>query len=300
MSGTKAPEREAAPDLHPIYILTGLSGSGKSLAARCFEDLGYWCVDNLPVTLIPVLADLITRSGGRIEKVALVVDVREGELLREFPKTLADLRRRGVPLRILFFDSANEVLIRRFSETRRPHPLDEGRGLEEAIARERASLAEIRDLADRIIDSSRFNAHELRAFLRREFSPDEAHSPLAVSVQSFGFKYGLPPDADIVLDVRFVPNPFFVEGLKAKTGRDPEVRKFLEEKAEYRDFIRQAGDLLTALLPGYLREGKSYLTIAIGCTGGKHRSVAVAEQIAARLEDGGVAPRVTHRDIGRE
>ncbi|PYT09887.1 MAG: RNase adapter RapZ [Acidobacteria bacterium] len=286
--------------MEPIIVVTGLSGSGKSLAARCFEDLGYFCIDNLPVTLIPVLIELLGRSRNEMRRVVLIVDVREGELLREFPRMIRDLRGRQVPLRILYFDSSNEALIRRFSETRRPHPLDEGQGLEHAIARERERLDEVRELADRIIDTSRFNAHELRAFLRTEFSPGSESFGIGISVVSFGFKYGLPADADLVFDVRFVPNPFFVDGLKSKNGLDPEVVAYLEEKDEYRGFIQKVGDLMEYLLPGFVKEGKSYLTVAVGCTGGRHRSVAAAEHLRERLRRSGFPARITHRDIDKE
>ncbi len=286
--------------MEPIIVVTGLSGSGKSLAARCFEDLGYFCIDNLPVTLIPVLIELLGRSRNEMRRVVLIVDVREGELLREFPRMIRDLRGRQVPLRILYFDSSNEALIRRFSETRRPHPLDEGQGLEHAIARERERLDEVRELADRIIDTSRFNAHELRAFLRTEFSPGSESFGIGISVVSFGFKYGLPADADLVFDVRFVPNPFFVDGLKSKNGLDPEVVAYLEEKDEYRGFIQKVGDLMEYLLPGFVKEGKSYLTVAVGCTGGRHRSVAAAEHLRERLMRSGFPARITHRDIDKE
>lgn len=286
--------------MEPVIVVTGLSGSGKSLAARCFEDLGYFCIDNLPAALIPVLIDLIVRSRQDIRRVALVVDVREGEMLRDVPGIIGDLRGRMIPLRVVYFEASNEVLIRRFSETRRPHPLDAGKGLEDAIARERNKLEEVRDIADRIIDTSRFNAHELRAFLRKEFEPGDTESPILVSVLSFGFKYGLPTDADIVLDVRFMPNPFFVEELKTRTGLDREVCEYLESQGDFKQFLDRMGGLLDFLLPKYVREGKTYLTIAIGCTGGKHRSVAVAERIGNYLDERGMTARISHRDIGKE
>ena len=257
-------------------------------------------IDLKRYTGIPGLIDLITRTRGHIERVALVVDVREGELLRDFPRIISDLRNRQVSLRIVYFEASNEVLIRRFSETRRPHPLDAGRGLEDAIAREREALNEVRELSDRILDTSRYNAHQLRAFLRSEFEPGEAQAPIAVSVVSFGFKYGLPPDADLVFDVRFVPNPFFVPGLRTKTGLDPEVIAYLDLQEEYRGFIEKTSDLLEFLLPSYVKEGKTYLTIAVGCTGGKHRSVAASEAFGDHLTRSGFPARITHRDIEKE
>jgi len=286
--------------VRPILIITGLSGSGKSLAARVFEDLGYYCVDNLPVALIPVFADLVARSQDSLSQVALVIDIREGAYLHDFPKIVTDLRERGVPTRILWFEAATDALIRRFSETRRPHPLSVGIPLETAIARERAMMTEVRDLADRVIDTTRYNAHQLRAFLKQEFSHPEDHAALQASVVSFGFKYGVPMEADLVFDIRFLQNPFFVERLKRKTGLDPEVLAFLRELPEYSEFLTKLDDFLGFLLPGYVKEGKSYLTVAIGCTGGKHRSVAAAEAAASLLSTRGWPARVTHRDIDKE
>ena len=286
--------------MRPILIITGLSGSGKSLAARVFEDLGYYCVDNLPVALIPVFADLVARSQDSLSQVALVIDIREGAYLHDFPRIVTDLRERGVPTRILWFETTTDALIRRFSETRRPHPLSVDLPLETAIARERAMMNPIRDLADRVIDTTRFNAHELRAFIKQEFSQPEDHNQLQASVVSFGFKYGIPMEADLVLDVRFLQNPFFVERLKRKTGLDPEVLAFLRDLPEYNEFLAKMDDFLGFLLPGYVKEGKSYLTVAIGCTGGKHRSVAAAVAAGAQLSARGWPARVTHRDIDKE
>jgi len=286
--------------MRPILIITGLSGSGKSLAARVFEDLGYYCVDNLPVALIPVFADLVARSQDSLSQVALVIDIREGAYLHDFPKIVTDLRQRGVPSRILWFEAATDALIRRFSETRRPHPLSADLPLETAIARERAMMNEVRDLADRVIDTTRYNAHELRAFLKQEFSQPEDHAALQASVVSFGFKYGIPMEADLVFDVRFLQNPYFVERLKRKTGLDPDVLAFLNDLPEYKEFLSRLDDFLGFLLPGFVKEGKSYLTVAIGCTGGKHRSVAASEAAARLLSERGWPSRVTHRDIDKE
>ena len=286
--------------MRPLLIITGLSGSGKSLAARVFEDLGYYCVDNLPITLIPVFAELVARSQDSLTQVALVIDIREGAYLRDFPRIAFDLRKRGVPTRILWFEATDDVLIRRFSETRRPHPLSAEIPLETAIGRERDEMREIRDLADRVIDTSRFTAHELRTFLKSEFSAPESDSKIRTSIVSFGFKYGIPIEADLVFDVRFIQNPFFVEALKRKTGLDPEVVAFLEALDDYEVFVRKLDDFVSFLLPGFVREGKSYLTLAIGCTGGKHRSVAAAEALAHRLAERGWPARVSHRDIDKE
>jgi UPF0042 nucleotide-binding protein len=283
-----------------VVIITGMSGSGKSLAARCLEDAGYFCIDNLPVALIPVLIDLIGRSRAEMDRLALVVDVREGEMLRDFPKMIRELRARRVPLLVLYLEASQDVLIRRFSETRRPHPLEAGKGLESSIARERERLHEVREMADRVIDTSRHNAHELRAFLREEFDRAAPGASIGISVVSFGFKYGLPSDADIVLDVRFMPNPFFVEELRTKSGLDAEVVAYLEGTEEYRTFLQKSGELLEFLLPGFVKEGKSYLTIGVGCTGGKHRSVAVAQKLRDHLAGSGFPARITHRDIDKE
>lgn len=286
--------------MRPILVITGLSGSGKSLAARAFEDLGTYCVDNLPVALIPVFADLVARSQDSLRQVAVVIDIREGAYLRDFPRIIADLRERGVPTRILWFEATTDALIRRFSETRRPHPLASGVPLETAIANERSAMSAIRDLADRVFDTTQMNAHELRAFLKSEFASIEEATGLQIAIVSFGFKYGIPAEADMVFDVRFVKNPFFEENLKQQTGLDPDVVAFLGRVPEYGAFLERLEDFLMFLLPGFEREAKSYLTIAIGCTGGKHRSVAAAEAIKTRLAARGWSARATHRDVNKE
>ena len=286
--------------MRPILVITGLSGSGKSLAARVFEDLGYYCVDNLPVALIPVFADLLARSQDSLRQVALVIDIREGAYLHDFPRIVSGLRERGVPAKIVWFEAATDSLIRRFSETRRPHPLSASLPLETAIANERALMADIRDLADRVIDTTRFNAHELRAFLKDEFSQAEEQPELQISVVSFGFKYGVPMEADLVFDVRFLQNPFFEEDLKNRTGLDREVVTFLETVTEYKEFLARLDEFLAFLLPGFVREGKTYLTVAIGCTGGRHRSVAAAESLRDLLKARGRPARVNHRDVDKE
>lgn len=288
--------------MNRLVVITGLSGSGKSLAVRCFEDLGYFCVDNLPVALIPPFYELISRSADQVPLAALVVDVREGRFLQKLPETLDKLHQRGAPVTLLFFEATEEILKRRFGETRRPHPMvgTEG-GLEEAIRRERSALASLRDLADRIIDTSRFNAHELRKFLKNSFGPAKAAGDgLIVNVVSFGFKYGVPTEADLVFDVRFLPNPYFVDGLRAKDGTSPEVCRFLDEKQEKKEFMTRLKALLDFLVPLYSEEGKSYLTLTIGCTGGKHRSVALAEELRSHLASRGSTVSVSHRDLGRE
>lgn len=284
-----------------LVVITGLSGSGKSLAARCFEDLGYFCVDNIPVALIPPFVELFQRGGTPNRLAAVVVDVREREFLPQFPQILADLRTKGVPVHVVFFECGDEILKRRFSETRRPHPMVAGAGtLEQAIGLEREALAPLRDSADRIIDTSRFSSHELRTFLKAAFGPSEGAPTLNVHLVSFGFKHGTPTEADLLFDVRFLPNPFFVDALRPLDGRAAPVREFLESRPETGLFLDKLRDLLDFLLPRYGSEGKSYLTIAIGCTGGKHRSVALAEDLRSYLDDRGVSVSVTHRDLGKE
>lgn len=287
--------------MNRLVVITGLSGSGKSLAARCLEDVGFFCVDNLPVQLIPPFYELIHRSGNPSPKAALVIDVREGGFLDEFPAILRQLRERGAPVTVLFLDCTDDALKRRFSESRRPHPMAAGStSLEEAIGRERATLAPLREVADRILDTSRFTAHELRAFLKSSYGGDRPPDALNVNVVSFGFKYGVPAEADLVFDVRFLPNPYFVEALRPQDGRAPDVRAFIDAKPEARELLRRVADLLDFLIPLYAAEGKTYLTVTLGCTGGKHRSVALAEALGDHLSSSGVAASVHHRDLGRE
>ena len=279
-----------------FVVLTGLSGSGKSQAIRALEDLGYFCVDNLPTTLIPTLAKLSVR--GDIEKVAIVVDVREGNFLSRFPKIFRRLRgMRGLNPILIFLEASNTALVRRFSETRRPHPLAPNRSASEGIRDERARLKKIRRMADEIIDTSDMTVHELRQFFMG-LSRDRARSGLVVTVLSFGFKHGVPMDADLLFDVRCLPNPHFVRALRHRTGRDRAVVEFMEREASTREFIEQLENYLRFVLPYYVAEGKSYLTIGIGCTGGRHRSVMIAERLRKALADVGEARvRVRHRDI---
>jgi UPF0042 nucleotide-binding protein len=285
----------------PLVIVTGLSGSGKSLAVRVFEDKGYYCVDNLPVTLIPVLAELFSRGGETLPPVALVIDIREREFLRDFPAVLQ--RVRGTQdVSVLFFEAENGVLARRFNETRRPHPMASGSGedLLESIQREREALDHIRAVADVVIDTSAFTVHDLKAHLLDNFLAADPARTLLVLLVSFGYKYGVPEHLDLLFDVRFLTNPFFVETLKGRTGQDREVVDFLEGHEEYGGFLEKCEDLLRYLLPLYVREGKSYLRVGIGCTGGKHRSVAVAERIGRSLERQRIRLRIQHRDLDRE
>ena len=291
-------KRRPAPG-QPFIILTGLSGSGKSQAIRALEDLGYFCVDNLPTTLIPTLAKLSLRGGGDIEKVAIVVDVREGGFLSSFPKIFRRLQKmpRLNPI-LIFLDANTAALVRRFSETRRPHPLAAGRSVREGIRDERARLDVIRDMADEIIDTSDMSVHELRQFFMG-LSRDRGGAGLIVTLLSFGYKHGVPVDADLIFDVRCLPNPHFVPALRRRTGRDRVVANFMERVASTREFMDRLEDYLRYVVPHYIAEGKSYLTVGVGCTGGRHRSVMIAERLRRALADvGGARVRVRHRDIG--
>lgn len=284
----------------PFIVLTGLSGSGKSQAIRALEDLGYFCVDNLPTTLIPTLAKLSLRGGGDIDKVAIVVDVREKNLLSSFPQIFARLRKmpRLNPV-LIFLEASHETLVRRFSETRRPHPLAHDRSVTEGIREERSRMNPIRRMADEIIDTSDMNVHELRQFFMG-LSRERGRAKLVLTVVSFGYKHGVPVDADLVFDVRCLPNPHFVPGLRRRTGRDRAVIAFMERDPSTVEFMDRLSDYVRYVVPFYVAEGKSYLTVAIGCTGGRHRSVMIAERLRRQLSDvASVRVRVRHRDIGR-
>jgi UPF0042 nucleotide-binding protein len=282
----------------PFIVLTGLSGSGKSQAIRALEDLGYFCVDNLPTTLIPTLARLSLRAGGDIDKVAIVVDVREGGFLSSFPKIFRRLRKmpRLNPI-LIFLDASHAALVRRFSETRRPHPLAPDRSVSEGIREERSRMNGIRALADEIVDTSDMTVHELRQFFMG-LSRERSRARLVITLLSFGYKHGVPVDADLMFDVRCLPNPHFVPGLRRRTGRDRAVVNYMERDASSRAFMDRLEEYLRYLIPYYVAEGKSYLTIAVGCTGGRHRSVMIAERLRKALGDVGLARvRVKHRDI---
>jgi RNase adapter protein RapZ len=282
-----------------FIVLTGLSGSGKSQAIRALEDLGYFCVDNLPTTLMPTLANLVRRE--EISRVAIVVDVREKSFLGEFPKVFRKLRSmKGLNPALIFLEASDEALVRRFSETRRPHPMAPRKSAAEGIRAERERMTRIREMADQIIDTSSLTVHQLRkSFSTFSGLTRDEKAKLAVNLVSFGFKHGIPMDADLVFDVRFLPNPHFVRRLRRKTGRDRSVVRFMEEHPATRELLDRLGDLLKFLVPQYVAEGKSYLTIAIGCTGGRHRSVMVAEALRKSLTGMPDAQvRVHHRDIG--
>ena len=280
-----------------MVLLTGLSGSGKGSVLRAFEDLGYYCVDNLPVDLIPNFVARFERGIGEFERAALMVDAREGEMLRRLPEIYRRLRKQH-NLTLVFLDAGDEALVRRFSETRRPHPLDRGAGVRDAVRRERQLMAPIRKMADAVLDTSRFTVHELREFIIERFLK-AGRQPLLVSVVSFGFRYGVPQDADLVFDVRFLPNPHFIPRFRPFSGSDKRVARYIHSLPQTKKFLKQVTALLKFLLPHYIREGKSYLTIAFGCTGGRHRSVAIAESVARALHKGGPAVRVAHRDVNR-
>ncbi len=297
--GRRSESRPTRKGGQPFIILTGLSGSGKSAAFRALEDLGYFCVDNLPTTLIPTLAKLSLRAGGDMEKVALVVDVREGGFLSSFPKVFRSLRKmpRLNPV-LIFLEATTAALVRRFSETRRPHPLALDRPVREGIQDERTKLGAIRDMADEIVDTSDMTVHELRQFFM-SLERDRSRARLVITLLSFGFKHGVPVDADLVFDVRCLPNPHFVPALRRRTGRDRAVAAFMEKDESTRDFMDRLEEYLRYLVPHYIAEGKSYLTIAIGCTGGRHRSVMIAERLRRALADvAGARVRVRHRDVG--
>jgi UPF0042 nucleotide-binding protein len=282
-----------------FVVITGLSGAGKSYAIKCFEDMGFFCVDNLPTTLIPTFADLVTRTGHTTQRVALGVDVREGEYLPHLLEALQELKRRGHVVEVLFLEANEETLVRRFHETRRRHPLG-GENVLEAIRAEKKEMAHTREVADRIIDTSTLNVHQLKALLVELYVTPKERPGLATSLVSFGFKHGIPFDADLVFDVRFLPNPHFVDGLRALDGRDSRVRDFVFNSGPSRELLERLQDLLRFVLPWYEREGKAYLTIAVGCTGGRHRSVALVEELRKFLDGLGFAPTVVHRDLDRE
>ena len=294
----------SAPD---IVVITGLSGSGMSSATNAFEDLGYFCVDNLPLTLLPTFArlvqpedDEVEDTEARIKRAALVINIREGHFLSEFESGLKKLRRAsGLEVFVLFFEASDEVLQRRFSETRRPHPADTGDGLLSSIRAERAAMSDIRAHADLIIDTSEHSVHSLRRYLIERFSPDTKGTPMRVQVLSFGHKYGGPRDLDLLVDVRHLPNPYFVAELRDFSGKDRRVAEFLKKQPETIETLARFGELLDYLLPLYQREGKSYVTVGIGCTGGRHRSVMVANALARRLRRDGFDATAVHRDVSK-
>ena len=281
-----------------LVIITGLSGSGKGSVLKALEDLGYYAVDNLPVDLIPKFAEL-TGDHRKISGAALVVDVREGTGLKRFPKVYAGIRG-AVKTRLIFLEADDDAIVRRFSETRRPHPLGAGKSISRSIRSERAQLAPIREMADLVINTSRFTVHELRHYIGERFSAESGQSKITISVASFGYRNGIPAESDLVFDVRFLPNPNYIPRFKHLTGKDPNVAQYIRSFPQTTEFVQRISDLLVYLLPHYIREGKSYLTIAFGCTGGQHRSVMIAEEIRKHLREAGFKAKINHRDIPRK
>lgn len=295
-SKKSSPSRKAThkPD---IVVITGLSGSGKGSVLKALEDLGFYAVDNLPVELIPKFAEL-TRDNPSIPAAALVVDIREGGGLKSFPQVYSGIRPR-VNARLIFLEADDDAIVRRFSETRRPHPLGKGKSILRNIRAERVQLAEIRAMADLIINTSKFTVHELRDFIGEQFRSNSEESKIQIYVTSFGYRNGVPSDSDLVFDVRFLPNPNYIPRFKHLTGRNPGVAKYIRSFPQTIEFMDRISELLVYLLPHYIREGKSYLTIAFGCTGGQHRSVMIAADIAKRLQAAGFKAKVSHRDAPR-
>lgn len=288
-------DRKRSP--RQLVILTGLSGSGKGSVLNTFEDLGYYCVDNLPVSLITTFSELYEGGRGEVERAALLVDAREGAQIDLLPGIYRKLASEHAAT-LVFIEASDGALQRRFSETRRPHPLGQGIGIAEGIRQERRRMAPIRRLADVIIDTTKFNVHELRQVIIDRFQ-NPGRRPLLVSVVSFGFRYGIPADADLVFDVRFLPNPHFVPRLRPFSGKDARVARYIRSFPQTGEFLRRIESLLTYLIPHYIREGKSYLTVALGCTGGRHRSVALAEVIRRSLQHKGYAAKTVHRDLDK-
>jgi UPF0042 nucleotide-binding protein len=300
-STAKTAKHRAEPVVHgdhgELVIVTGMSGSGKLSALKAFEDLGYYSVDNLPLELIPRFADLV-RQSAEIERAALVVDVREGMRLDRFPSILKKVRK-VLPTRVVFLEASEDALVRRFSETRRPHPMGRTQTVIQGIRAERKRLDPVRNVADIVLDTTKFNVHELRAHINAQFERGADSKNLTISSTSFGFKNGVPADADLVFDVRFLPNPHFVPEFRKLTGRHPKVAKYIRQFPQTQEFLDKVTDMLKFLLPHYIEEGKSYLTVAFGCTGGQHRSVFIAEEMKKRLEAEGHRVKTAHRDMPR-
>ncbi len=293
----KASELTVAEDPCELVILTGISGAGKASALKAFEDMGFYSVDNLPMDLIPRFADLV-RQSSEITRAAIVVDVREGQTLDRFPALLNEVRK-TLPTRVLFLDSADAVLQRRYSETRRPHPLGRGKSVVLSLRSERKMLDPVRNLADITLDTTNFNVHELRASIQSKFERGNTDKDLLISCLSFGFKNGVPLEADLVFDVRFLPNPHFVPEFRRLTGKHPKVAAYIRRFPQTAEFLDRTTDLLLFLLPHYIQEGKSYLTVAFGCTGGQHRSVMIAEEMRKRLGKQAYRVKSAHRDMPR-
>ena len=293
MARQALPESSAPPP--ELVVITGLSGSGKVTVLKSLEDMGYYSVDNLPVDLIPKFGELV-RDSPKIRRAALLVDIREGESLKRFPAVYARLRR-VLPATLVFLEASEDTLVRRYSETRRPHPLGKEQSVARSLRRERRKLAPIRELAEHIINTSKFNVHELRQVIAEKFQGESELAKIMVYVTSFGYRHGVPADSDLVFDVRFLPNPNYLPQFKKLSGRHPQVARFVRSFPQTVEFVERISELLVYLLPHYIREGKSYLTIAFGCTGGRHRSVMMAEEIRKRLARHGFRVKTTHRDL---
>jgi UPF0042 nucleotide-binding protein len=285
--------------LQSLVIVTGMSGSGKGTALKAFEDLGFFCIDNLPVPLILKFIEGFHVSGGEVERAALVIDIRAGEKLRDLEKILEILRKYEFRLFVLYLEAREDVLVRRFSETRRPHPLAGSNPLREAIRKERRRLRKFREYADVTIDTSEYSVHQVKALVMERFRAHPRAAGLDLNLVSFGYKHGVPLESDLLFDVRFLPNPHFVSGLRALTGRNQRIAKYLRSFEETREFIARLKSFLEYLIPFYVREAKSYLTVGIGCTGGRHRSVFIAEELGRILKLDQVAIRIRHRDENR-
>ncbi len=282
-----------------IMVVTGLSGSGKSIAIRALEDSGFFCIDNLPILLIPKFIDLCQGYQEGIQRIALGIDLREGHFFQYWPDVLGEMRKAGHRVEVLFFDASDEVLLRRFSETRRPHPLAGRSSVQEGIARERKALEGMRALADKVIDSSDFNVHELKREIGNSYTQILSLRKMTLYLNSFGYKYGIPHDTDMIIDVRFLPNPFFVNNLRGKSGLEPEVQGFVLGREETHTFLDRLYSLLDFTIPKYEREGKSNLTLSLGCTGGRHRSVVLVEELKKKLDRVQLQIHVKHRDIDK-
>jgi UPF0042 nucleotide-binding protein len=296
------PKRATEARRAGFIVITGMSGGGKSHAIRALEDLGYYCVDNLPTPLIPVLAELTRHEDSENPRVAVVIDIRERRFVKEFPRVWRKLQgTHGLDPMLVFLEASDATLLRRYSETRRPHPLAPSQPIADALREERQMLSGIRGMADQIVDTSDLSVHELRQIFQNMVRGASERTKLVLTFQSFGYKHGVPLDADLVFDCRFLPNPHFVAGLRAKTGKDKAVAAYMRRHPETRDLMQRLGVFLKYLVPRYVEEGKAYLTVAIGCTGGKHRSVYLAETLKRELSGlKNVTPRVRHRDLGRE
>jgi len=282
-----------------IVVITGMAGAGKSTAFRALEDLGFFCIDNLPAVLLPKMTELASHAGTGMPNLAVVIDARDANFLSQAPGMIDEARRAGHRVEVLFLEAKDDALIRRFSETRRRHPLSPEGTVIDGIARERERLLELKRSADSVIDTSTLTVHELRAMLTGRYAT-VGRNTLAVTVLSFGYRFGMPPQADLVFDVRFLPNPFFIEALRPLTGTDPSVASYVLDREESQDFLARLQSLCEFLLPRYQREGKSYVTVALGCTGGRHRSVAMAEALGKHLTGLGIAAGIWHRDKDKE